>query len=434
MNALAKLLASVIKEFRVIARDRPALALLFVMPLGFVTVMSLALQDVLAAPDAATQLRFAMVVLDGDGGEVGQAIADELGRIDFLQTSRPPPGDFQQTAGRLREQVRTGEQRFALIIPPGLTKRLDAVFARGNPRALFSVPPSRKVPLDLLIDPALRADYRLLVTTTIESVLQGVEIRRATEHFALTESQAPPPRDNSAVGYRDGLMALNSAVPDAANRKLAGPAPAAPTSAQQNVPAYSLLAIFMLVVPLSQTFTRERAQGSLARLRSMPVPGWVIIGGKFLPYFVINLLQMALCLCVGRFLLPVLGATALHFEHALGGIVLLSAAASVAAIGFALLVAVFVRTVEQATAFGATAILLLAALGGIMVPRMLMPPLLQQVALLSPIGWAQDGFLDLFVRGAGAADILGRVGLLLAFGAGCLCFAAWRFATLDHER
>ena len=128
------------------------------------------------------------------------------------------------------------------------------------------------------------------------------------------------------------------------------------------------------------------------------------------------------------------GAAPLHFEHALGGVVLLSAAASVAAIGFALLVAVFVRTVEQATAFGATAILLLAALGGIMVPRMMMPPLLQQVALLSPLGWAQDGFLDLFVRGAGAADVAHRAAMLLAFGMGCLLLASWRFATLEHQR
>ena len=205
----------------------------------------------------------------------------------------------------------------------------------------------------------------------------------------------------------------------------------APTSAQQNVPAYSLLAIFMLVVPLSQTFIKERAQGSLTRLRSMPVPGWVIIGGKFVPYFIINLLQMALCLGVGRYVLPLLGGTALQFEHALGGVLLLSAAASVAAIAFALMVALFARTAEQATAFGATAILLLAALGGIMVPRILMPPVLQKIGLVSPLGWAQDGFLDLFVRGAGAVDVLDRAGALLAFALVCMALAAWRFATLD---
>ena len=69
MNSWRKLAVSVLKEFRVVARDRAGLALLFVMPVGFVVVMSLALQDVLGQPDTGSRLRFTMVVLDGDGGD-----------------------------------------------------------------------------------------------------------------------------------------------------------------------------------------------------------------------------------------------------------------------------------------------------------------------------------------------------------------------------
>jgi ABC-2 type transport system permease protein len=419
MNPFLKLLASVVKEFRVIARDRAGLALLFVMPLGFVTVMSLALQDVLGEPEAASRLRFSIVVLDGDAGEVGRAIVGELANLDFVQVRTLPFTDFQQSSASLREQVRTGHERLALIIPTGLSARLDKALADGGPEALFDVPAGKSIALDLLVDPALRADFRLLVTIAIERILQGVELRRATMRL-----------DTAATPHRGGVMRVNNRAIETGLAGNAAPA-VAPTSAQQNVPAYCLLAIFMLVVPLSQTFIKERAQGSLTRLRSMPVPGWVIIGGKFVPYFMINLLQMALCLGVGRFVLPLLGGTALRFEHALGGILLLSAAASVAAIAFALMVALFARTAEQATAFGATSILLLAALGGIMVPRILMPPVLQKIGLVSPLGWAQDGFLDLFVRGAGAADVLDRAGWLLAFGIVCMALTGWRFATMD---
>ena len=198
----------------------------------------------------------------------------------------------------------------------------------------------------------------------------------------------------------------------------------------------TVLAWLFVGIPLawgvSQTFIKERAQGSLMRLRSMRIPAWVIIGGKLLPYFIINLLQMALCLSIGRFVLPLLGATALQFENALPGILLLSAAASAAAISFALLVSLFARTAEQATAFGATAVLLMAALGGIMVPRMLMPPALQAIGSLSPLGWAQEGFLDLLVRGASAADVLGNAGLLLSSAAVCIAISAWRYRTLTR--
>ena len=432
MNPLLKLLAGVVKEFRVIARDRAGLALLFVMPLGFVTVMSLALQDVLGPPEAGSRLRFSMVVLDGDAGEVGQAIVGELANLDFVQLRKVPIADFQQSSAGLREQVRTGHERLALIIPKDLSARLDSALADGGPEALFDVPAGKSIELELLVDPALRADFRLLVTIAMERILQGVELRRAMKRFAGGGSLLTSTPDTVATSRRGGVMRVNNRAVETSLAGNAAPA-VAPTSAQQNVPAYCLLAIFMLVVPLSQTFIKERAQGSLTRLRSMPVPGWVIIGGKFVPYFIINLMQMALCLAVGRFVLPLLGGTALRFEHALGGILLLSAAASVAAIAFALMVALFARTAEQATAFGATAILLLAALGGIMVPRILMPPVLQKIGRVSPLGWAQDGFLDLFVRGASAADVLDRAGWLLAFGLVCMALAGWRLATLDQK-
>lgn len=430
MSTLAKLLASIGKELRVIARDRAGLALMFVMPLGFVTVMSVALQDVLGGADSSARLSFQIAVLDGDRGEVGRLVARELAALDFVRVTQLSAADLETASAALRDRVRAGEQRLALIIPAHLTTALDAALAHDGPAMLSGAAPSRQIHLELLVDPALRADYRLLVTMAVERILQGIEMRRA---LTLMSGIAPAPivPASASMVRSGGIMSVHGGGLESGPR--APPAKIAPTSAQQNVPAYSLLAIFLLVVPLSQTFIKERAQGSLMRLRSMPVPAWVIIGGKFVPYFMINLLQMALCLAVGRYLLPVLGGTALHFENSAAGILLLCAAASVAAIAFALMVALFARTAEQATAFGATSVLLMAALGGIMVPRSLMPPALQQIGLISPLGWAQDGFLDLFVRGAGAGDVLGHAGALLAFAAACTSLAAWRFSWMEKQ-
>ena len=53
----------------------------------------------------------------------------------------------------------------------------------------------------------------------------------------------------------------------------------------------------------------------------------------------------------------------------------------------------------------------------------------------SPIlGWALDGYLDLFVRNAGVADVLPRAGYLLMFAAVCFSIAMWRYATRAHLR
>jgi ABC-2 type transport system permease protein len=402
-----------------------------VMPVGFVMIMSLALQDFYiqqaGAPDNSRRAQFSVELLDGDGGAIATAIYQQLSRVGILEVRRLPTAEFPQAAAQLRGQVRSGKERFALLIPTGVSNRVAAVLAHADPAQLFDVPAERKIVLDLLIDPAVRADQRLLVSNAIARVLQYVEVREA---IARTPRAMPAAPEGGAAQTQtpasDGLLSLNVVAPSRAFDG-SGAVSTPPTSTQQNVSAYSLLAIFMLVVPLSQTFIKERAQGSLTRLRSIGVPGFVIVGGKVPPYFVINLVQMALCLCVGRFLLPLMGGEALQFAGSLTSIAVLTAAASLAAIGFALMVSMFARTAEQATAFGATAILLLAALGGIMVPKTVMPTWLQHYAAASPLGWAQDGFLDLFVRGAGLADILRRAAALLSFAGACVLLALWRF-------
>ena len=413
-TAIFKVFACATKEVRVLSRDPEGLAILFLMPVAFVIVMSIALQDFFqqgAGP------KLDIVVLDGDGGDTSAAIARAVDAIPVLRSDLRTTKDFPLAQARLREDVRSGRVRFALLLPPGLTKRHDAMLAVGGPREVLEALQRAPIRVELLADPALRGDHRMMATMALERVILGVEAGRLYQHFADV---------TLAPGQRTSAFAIVGPSDSTQSRTT-------PTSTQQNVPAYSVLAMFLLVIPLSGTFIRERYQGTLTRLRSMPVSGATLIAGKVLPFFAINLLQMGLCLAVGHFLLPLLGGTALQFSGSPIGIVLLTAAVSLAAIGFGLAVAMFARTPEQATAFGATAILLFAALGGIMVPKMLMPSVLQSVAAWSPLGWALEGFLDLFVRGATVADVLPRALALVAFGAACFALSMVRFARLSRD-
>ncbi len=394
-----------------LSRDPEGLAILFLMPVVFVIVMSLALQDFFQQ-GAGPKLE--LVILDGDGGSAAEAIARAVDDIKVFRSHQRRAADYASEAQQLREDIRSGRLSFALLLPPGITVRHTAILASGGPREVLDAMQRPPIAIELLADPALRADHRAMATMALERIVLGVESSRLYQRFAGISLERG--QRTSAFEIVDRSDAITTRV--------------MPTSTQQNVPAYSVLAMFLLVIPLSATFIRERYQGSLTRLRSMPVPGAIIIGGKVLPFFAINLLQMALCLAVGRFLLPLLGGTPLQFSGSAIGIILLTAAVSLAAIGFGLAVAMFARTPEQATAFGATAILLFAALGGIMVPKLLMPRALQTVAEWSPLGWALDGFLDLFVRGASAADVLPRAVALVGFGAVCFAFAMARFGRL----
>ncbi|MBE9504213.1 MAG: ABC transporter permease, partial [Proteobacteria bacterium] len=200
-----------------------------------------------------------------------------------------------------------------------------------------------------------------------------------------------------------------------------------PTSVQQSVPAYSLFAMFFVVIPLSGTFIRERQEGSFLRLQSMPVSPWIHMIGKVVPFFIINQIQIILMFLVGIYVIPLFGGDSLTLGDSYLGIAMITVSASIAAIGFGLLVAVFSKTTEQATTFGGISVIIFSALGGIMVPKFLMPDFMQQLANISPLSWGLESFFDLFVRKGGVGDILQEFFMLLLFGFICTSIAVWRY-------
>ncbi len=178
-----------------------------------------------------------------------------------------------------------------------------------------------------------------------------------------------------------------------------------PSSVQQNVPAWLIFGMFFVVMPMSALFLVERREGTLARLASQRVPFALLLAGKIGPYFVINLVQAVLMLAAGVTLVPWLGGESLALPARWDLLAAVAACTSLAAIGWALLVAVSARTLEQATVIGGVGNILAAAIGGIMVPRFVMPPAMQSLAEISPMAWALDGFHAVILRHGAAADV-----------------------------
>nr|MBP8237054.1 ABC transporter permease [Pseudomonas sp.] len=77
------------------------------------------------------------------------------------------------------------------------------------------------------------------------------------------------------------------------------------------------------------------------------------------------------------------------------------------------------RSSEQALLLGGGINILLAAIGGIMVPKSVMPTAMAQLAEVSPMSWALDAFLTLLVGHGSLADIAPYCARLLLFAALC---------------
>jgi ABC-2 type transport system permease protein len=417
MNSLAKLATSVAKESRIILRDRQALILFFIMPVLFVLILSLALRDAFGDRPGAT---FDVLVVDQDGGEVGEAVVSAFATSGHFRVERAgqPVPDLVE----LERAILEDRYKFVILIPADASqqaqRRVEELAANAPPEMLSAAP----VELQLLADPTLRLDYRTMVRAALAGTLQGMEMkffgRQLEQNLKAMGIPAELPHEQNGTRIfaevRD--QPLHS-----------GDKHIIPSSVQQNAPAWTLLAMFFLTVPLSVSFIKEREQGSLFRLQTMAVPGWVVLGGKTLPYFFINQIQMASILLVSVYVLPLLGGDRLDIGHSPLALVLLGAAASLAAIGFGIAVALFSRTAEQAASFSSAVTMIMAALGGILVPLAVMPPLMQQFAMISPLAWGLNGFLDVFVRGGGVVDVIPEALGLLAFSAACHALAILRY-------
>jgi len=376
------------KEWLALSRDVHGLAVLFLMPAAFIVVMSLALSDVFEG-GAARQTDFAVV--SGDEALAGQ-FARGLAGDGFRAT--PAPAD----AAAARASVRHAKHKLVVIVPPEFRKAL------ATPPNGKNAPPA----LALLADPALPPTQLVAFQQRLLGVALGLRMGEAMRG-------AGSPVDASALDLKQAAKLYVEVV--GGTRR--------PSSVQQNVPAWLIFGMFFVVMPISSLFIVERRDGPLARLTSLQVPFSMLLLGKVGPFFVINLLQTALMLAAGKTLVPWFGGEALELPSRWDLVGAVAACTSLAAIGWGLAVAVCARTLEQATVIGGVGNILAAAIGGIMVPRFVMPEGMQTLADLSPMAWALDGFHAVMLRQGDAADIASPCLKLLALALVLLAAALW---------
>jgi ABC-2 type transport system permease protein len=206
-----------------------------------------------------------------------------------------------------------------------------------------------------------------------------------------------------------------------------------PTSVQQNVAAWSVFGIFFIVLPLGGAIIRERRDGTLARLRTLPVPYLTLLLGKLSAYVAVCWVQFLFIVLVGKAGLPPLGLPALSLGSDTLALIVTVMMIALAACGGGLMIGTFARTLEQATMFGAVAVVCAAALGGIMVPVYVMPPVMQAISEFSPLAWGLNALVEIAVREGTLGSVRHELLCLAAFFAATMALAWARFGRIDRQ-
>ncbi|MDR2838421.1 MAG: ABC transporter permease [Azonexus sp.] len=402
---MPRLLALWLKETIALSRDRHGLLALFIMPVIFILIMTLALRDAFS-PGVSIDVAYSIVDLDHS-----RHSASLIERLDKISTfKRAAAGNDAEAA---RAGILQGRQGLALIVPAGFGKRLLTSSGGEQPdqQLLLLVEPT--------LNPALQQAFRNQVMAALGALRADALMRRAGSLLGL-----PPANASGGEGaWPDDIR--SEAVRGDRSAEL-------PSSVQQNVPAWLIFAMFFVVIPLSSIFVTERQHGTLQRLRAIGLPFHLVLTGKLLPFFVVNQIQALAMLLVGIYIVPLFGAEALHLPSGwpqLAGLALVSLCVSLAAVSLALLIATLARTAEQATIVGGVGNILMGAIGGIMVPRFVMPAGMQTLTDWSPMAWGLEGFHTVMLRHGGISDLSPSLVRLLAFAVIALVAAVW----LNHR-
>jgi ABC-2 type transport system permease protein len=190
---------------------------------------------------------------------------------------------------------------------------------------------------------------------------------------------------------------------------------------QQNVPGYTIYGIFWIVSLLAVSVLGEKRVGTFRRLLVSPMSRMVMLLGKLVPYYLINIVQITIMLGVSSVLFK------MSLGHSPAGLVVVSLAAAATATGLGVLVTALARTEAQVGGLTVLLLLSLSALGGCFVPRFIMPSWLRMVGLVTPHAWALDAYQDLLVRGYNLLEVLPKVGVLGAFAVVFFAIGVWRF-------
>lgn len=426
--------ATIIKELLELRRDRAGLMVLLVMPMALVLIVSLVQDNVMQATGEAP---IRVIFVDKDRSFLGEAIAGQLkigGGLDLVTQIK---GEAVSEDGAKRAVIK-GDFQFAIIIPAGtgaafkekVRKRAKSTIVIKGKAATLAAKPNGAgdAGITIYFDPAVQGAFRTAVVNALQRVVLGIEFRE--QAAALSETFPSELKKSMSEIMKPFMGASSTPIPTpelnfkmdtgpvlkfteevALNSRLLK----RPTAAQQNVPAWALFGMFFIVVPLSGSLIRERQTGSLRRLMTMPVSPLGILIGKICAYLLVCLVQFALMLAAGIYLLPLLGTSGLEIGPELVTIIPVVLAASLAATGYGLMVGTLAKTYEQASMFGAVSIVIAAALGGIMMPVYVMPRYMQEISTFSPLAWGLTAFQDIFVRGGSLPTVLPEMAYLLIF-------------------
>jgi ABC-type multidrug transport system permease subunit len=348
-----KTLTLMLKDLRLIARDRVGLVGLLVVPIVVIMVVAAATQS----GNGSNSIVFPVV--NEDQGPVANALISSFRKhLDVRIVSR---------ANAVKMVADKNQAPAAIILPPELSKHYLA---------------QKPSTIQLLTDPAQWQELNAIKVAMLVADRETASLSDPLSQDLLTV------QEKSLTSHRLSFSSL-----------------------EQNIPGFSLMFVLLtLLFSVSLGLREEEIWGTSYRLSVAPVPLSALLGGKLLARWLIGTAQLLLLLLFGHFVYG------LSLGNSPVAMITVATVAVASMTCFAAVVAAFVRTREQAIPVGLAVAFILAALGGLLWPLFNLPQSLQELARGLVTTWSMYGIQDVMLRERSLTGVSTELLVLVAYG------------------
>lgn len=344
------------KDLRLVLRDRAGLFWIAAFPVLF----ALFLGAVLERWSSRDDLALSIALVDLDASPEAHAYTARLIRAGQLSVQELP---LEQARARLQH----GDLDAVVVLQPGFGAVPDWYAGTAEVMRIEADPSRRR-----------EAGY-------VRGLLLEAGLSRAIEDELMSD-----PRSAVKVVQAASLHAT-------------------PSAAELVTPAAVLWGLIGCAAAFAISLASEKRAGTLRRLRSLPIADWQVLSGKALACF-------GACLTIAVvILLGALLGFGVRLESALG-LALAVVALTFCFTGIMAAISTLGQSEQAVAGAGWGSLLVLGMIGGIMVPRMIMPSWLVTIGVLSPVRWGLVALEHALWRGGSMLDWLMPCAWLVGVG------------------
>ena len=424
------------KDLRLLSRDKMGAFFIF----GFPILMGLFFGVMMGKQSGGGGTKMKIAIVDNDQTEISRQFIQSLMDNDSVEVET----DAIESA---KESVRKGNRVALLVVEKGFGESAG-VFWGEPPTIKIGVDPSRSAESAMLQGFVMEAIGQLVSARFQDSSTMTDFIAQSKEDFeansSMTETnrmlmtaflgsfetmvdnidalQQQTPATNEEEGdstsdTNDGFQFANIESMDISKavdtNSLSGQVKKINSKWDISFPQAMMWGVLGCCAGFAISIAKEQSNGTMTRLQVAPISKLEILGGKALACFLATTCVIVMLTILGVWL----GMKPLSYPK----LILSASCVAFCFVGIMMTMSVLGKTEQSVSGAGWAINMIMAMIGGCMIPVMFMPAFMQKFAVLSPIRWGILSIEGAIWRDFSYAELLMPCSVLIGVGVLGIC-------------